>query len=374
MIEPVASWLTGEIFQPHGSSSAWAWAVPWMHVLADVLLAAAYFTISLVLWSIARQRKDLRLNGLIVWLCLFMSASGLLHVMSMWSLWRADDSLAGLVKLIAAAASAPAAMLLWRALPEVRALPSPRQLREVKERLARADGELEAFTTSVSHDLRSPLTTIAGQAGLLELALSKATDDQKRRLQRIQGSVREMSELIEALLALSRISRHTVHCESVDVTAVLESIVQDLHQRDPARCVEVRLQPHMSVHGDRRLIADLFQHLLDNAWKFTSKTPCAHIDIGQELHGPMSLLHVRDNGAGFDMAYRHKLFKPFQRLHGHAEFDGSGIGLATVARIVERHGGHIWAEGRPDGGAVFYFTLPATPVVEQRLAQNRSPA
>lgn len=127
----------------------------------------------------------------------------------------------------------------------------------------------------------------------------------------------------------------------------------------------------MSVHGDRRLIADLFVNLLGNAWKFTSRAADASIEVGQSQHGSMSTLFVRDNGAGFDMAYEQKLFQPFQRLHGAAEFEGSGIGLATVARIVDRHGGRIWAEGKVDNGAVFYFTLPTTPITEQFLLMHQ---
>ena len=127
----------------------------------------------------------------------------------------------------------------------------------------------------------------------------------------------------------------------------------------------------MAVHGDRRLIGDLFPNLLGNAWKFTSKTGQARIEIGQSSAGSMATLYMRDNGAGFDMAYEQKLFKPFQRLHGAADFDGSGVGLATVARIVDRHGGRIWAEGKPNAGAVFYFTLPTAP--DHRRIHGPSP-
>ena len=152
-----------------------------------------------------------------------------------------------------------------------------------------------------------------------------------------------MSELIDALLVLSRISRHTLHREIVDISAIAENVIAELRQNDPARQVQVKIQPGISVHGDRRLISDLVTNLLGNAWKFTSKTADSQIEMGVTAPGYMTTLHVRDNGAGFDMAYAQKLFKPFQRLHGPAEFSGSGIGLATVSRIVERHGGRIWA-------------------------------
>jgi light-regulated signal transduction histidine kinase (bacteriophytochrome) len=164
---------------------------------------------------------------------------------------------------------------------------------------------------------------------------------------------------------LSRISRHTLHREIVDVTALVETIVSDLKQRDPDRRVAISVQPNMTVHGDRRLVADLFVNLIMNAWKFTSKTANAAIEVGMVEAGPMATLFVRDNGAGFDMAYEKKLFKPFQRLHGNSEFEGTGIGLATVARIIDRHGGRIWAEAKPNAGAVFYFSLPSGPITDQ---------
>lgn len=366
------SWFSGEHFLPHGHCYMWTPGVLWMNVLADILIAMAYFAIAFVLIQVARRRRDLPFNWLLAAFGIFIVCCGLTHVMHVWNVWHTSYWLEGAVKVITAAASVPTALLLWRALPSILSVPSQRQLRDANESLARANRELEAFTASVSHDLRSPLTTIAGQAGLLELSLPNATEEQRRRLARIQGSVKQMSELIDALLALSRISRHTLHREIIDVTALAESIVQDLRQKDPARNVEVEIQPGMTVHGDRRLINDLFINLLANAWKFTARAANARIEVGQSQHGSMATLFVRDNGAGFDMAHEQKLFKPFQRLHGAAEFEGTGVGLATVARIIDRHGGRIWAEGKPGAGAVFYFTMPMTPITEQFLLMQRA--
>jgi light-regulated signal transduction histidine kinase (bacteriophytochrome) len=346
----------------------------WMHVTADILLAMACFTIPFVLVYVARRRRDLAFNGLLVAFGIFVVSCGLILVMDVWNVWHDDQWLEDIVKVIAAAALVPTAILLWRSLPQILSVPSQRQLRDANESLARANRELEAFTASVSHDLRSPLTTIAGQAGLLELSLPNASEEQRRRLTRIQGSVKQMSELIDALLVLSRISRHTLHREIIDVSALAESIVQDLRQKDPWRNVEVEIQPGMAVHGDRRLISDLFVNLLANAWKFTSRTENARIKVGQSQHGSMATLFVQDNGAGFDMAHEQKLFKPFQRLHSAAEFEGTGVGLATVARIIDRHGGRIWAEGKPNEGAVFYFTMPTSPITEQFLLMQRAMA
>jgi signal transduction histidine kinase len=368
------SWFSGEHFLPHGHCYMWTPGILWMHVISDILIAMAYFTIPFVLIYLARRRPDLPFNWLFVAFGIFIVSCGLTHVMDVWNVWHTNYWLEGVLKVVCAAASVPTAILLWRHLPLILSVPSQRQLRDANESLARANRELEAFTASVSHDLRSPLTTIAGQAGLLELSLPNASEEQRRRLTRIQSSVRQMSELIDALLVLSRISRHTLHREIIDVTALAESIFQDLRQRDPSRNVEVDIQPGMIVHGDRRLINDLFVNLLANAWKFTSRTEKARIEVGQSQHGSMATLFVRDNGAGFDMAHEQKLFKPFQRLHGAAEFEGTGVGLATVARIIDRHGGRIWAEAKPHEGAVFYFTMPTTPITEQFLLMQRAMA
>ncbi len=366
---------SSEQFTPIGTSYGWSPPLVWVSAVADIAIALACFATPFLLVYVAKRRKDLTLNWLAWTLGVGVVAAGLVHVLSAWNLWHTEHGLAVAAKALTALSLIPSTFLMWRYLPEILSLPSQRQLQIANESLARANRELEAFTASVSHDLRSPLTTIAGQAGLLELALGPtATDDQKRRLLRIQTSVRQMSELIDALLVLSRISRHTLRRELVDVTAVVESVVADLRQKHPERNVEVTIQPRMTVHGDRRLISDLITNIISNAWKFTSKLAKARIEVGQEVEGMMSTLYVRDNGAGFDMQYAPKLFKPFQRLHSPTDFEGSGVGLATVARIVDRHGGRIWAEAKPNEGAAFYFTLPTSPITDEFLVGARRTA
>jgi light-regulated signal transduction histidine kinase (bacteriophytochrome) len=262
-------------------------------------------------------------------------------------------------KSAAAATAIVAAVLLWRRMPDLLALPSREQFASSQAALQHANQELESFMSSVSHDLRSPLTTIAGQAGLLELSLgANANDDVKRRVHRIHHSVRHMSELIEALLTLSRISRQELRPEALDISALARTTFEELRRQDPQREVSITIQPDLRARGDRRLVTALLAHVLGNAWKFTSHTQSARIEVGESKDSAGTTLFVRDNGAGFDMAYESKLFKPFQRLHSPAEFDGAGIGLASAARIIERHGGKIWAQAQPNTGAVFFFTLP----------------
>jgi light-regulated signal transduction histidine kinase (bacteriophytochrome) len=298
---------------------------------------------------------------------------GVVHVLGIWNLWHTQHWLLAVAKNAAAALAIVAAVLLWRRMPQLLALPSREQLENSQAALQRANQELESFMSSVSHDLRSPLTTIAGQAGLLELSLgSHATDDLKRRVHRIHHSVRHMSELIEALLALSRISRQELRPEALDISALAQTTIDELRRQDPQREVSVTIQPHLNARGDRRLVTALLSHLLGNAWKFTSRTQAASIEIGAAKDGAEQAWFVRDNGAGFDMAYAAKLFKPFQRLHAPAEFTGAGIGLASAERIVERHGGRIWAQAQPNAGAVFFFTLQKPAVVEEPVAVARA--
>src|SRR5688572_11207260 len=373
MTELDTSWFSGGQFLPHGHCYMWSPGVLWMNVVADILIAMAYFTIPFALLYIARRRRDLPFDWLVVCFGVFIVACGLTHVMNVWTVWHAHYWAEGVVKLLAAAASVPTAILLWRFLPGILLLPSQRQLRDANESLARANRELEAFTASASHDLRSPLTTIAGQAGLLELSMPHASEEQRRRLSRIQGSVKQMSELIDALLVLSRISRHTLHREVVDASAIAETIISELHQNEPGREIDVIIQPSLQVHGDQRLIHDLLRNLIANAWKFTSKKQRARIEIGLAAPGTLATLFIRDNGAGFDLAHAKRLFKPFVRLHTAADYEGSGLGLATVARIVERHGGKIWAEATVNEGATFYFTLPTTPMTGEFVRQPKAP-
>jgi light-regulated signal transduction histidine kinase (bacteriophytochrome) len=362
-------------FMPHGHCYLWTPGVLWLHVLPDILIAMAYFAIPFVLFHLTRRRRDLPFHSLFVWFSVFIVACGATHVMDVWNVWHAEYWLEGIIKAITAAASVPTAIMLWRAMPAILALPTQSQLRDANDSLARANRELEAFSASVSHDLRSPLSTIAGQAGMLELSLDEhATDEQKRRVQRIQASVKKMSELIEALLALSRISRHTLQREEIDISELANDVVADLRQREPAREVKITIQSGMHAHGDRRLLSQMLFNLIDNAWKFTGKTHGASIEIGQRNEGGTTTLFVRDNGAGFDMTYVQKLFKPFQRLHGVSEFDGSGIGLATVQRIIERHGGRIWAEAQINQGASFYVSLPGIPAHQDPLRAAAAPA
>ena len=232
------------------------------------------------------------------------------------------------------------------------------KLAQANAELTIANNELESFSYSVSHDLRAPLRTIDGFShALLEDCADKLNEEDKSHLNRIRAATQRMGLLIDDLLNLSRISRTSMRVQSLDISALAHSIANDLQAAQPERQIELRIETGLEAMADRSLVRIALENLLGNAWKFTSKRPLAHIEFGQALAGGTLAFFVRDDGAGFDPAYADRLFGAFQRLHSMSEFPGTGVGLATVQRIVHRHRGRIWAESAIDRGATFYFTL-----------------
>ena len=234
--------------------------------------------------------------------------------------------------------------------------------RLVAERTAQyqaANQELEAFSYSVAHDLRAPLRGIAGFADvLLEDHQDQLDTEGRSHLQRINASATLMGQIIDALLSLSRVTRSELHPQRTDVSDVARSAAAMLAAAEPERKLDLIVSPGLSANVDRALARTLLDNLIGNAWKFTRKTPNPRVEVGATVAEGKATFFVRDNGAGFDMKYVAKLFAPFQRLHGASEFPGTGIGLATCRRIVERHRGRLWAEAEVGHGATFYFTLP----------------
>jgi len=222
-----------------------------------------------------------------------------------------------------------------------------------------ANRELEAFCYSIAHDLRAPLGAISGFSESLERTAGASLDERSLHyLSRIRRGVVHMSELADGLLALARLSRGSLRAEPVDLAAMARNAIALCREREPQRRVDVDIAASLPATGDPRLLAQVMENLLGNAWKFTGGAEHAWIEVGS-MAGPdeCATYYVRDNGAGFDMTYAAKLFEPFQRLHSQDEFEGTGIGLAIVHKVVTRHGGRIWAESVPHEGASFYFTL-----------------
>ncbi|MGH3188534.1 MAG: sensor histidine kinase [Streptosporangiaceae bacterium] len=247
-----------------------------------------------------------------------------------------------------------------RAEEQVRQLNAELEQR-VRDRTAELEAsarELDAFAYSVSHDLRAPLRSLHGFSEVLLADYADRLDDQGREyLQRIQANVTRMGRLIDDLLRLSRVTRTGLNRERVDIGAQATEIIDEFRGAEPGRCLQTVIADDLVTTGDPHLIRLALENLLANAWKFTGKREQGIIGVGAVRQSGSQIFFVRDNGAGFDMAYAGKLFNPFQRLHPASEFEGTGIGLAIVQRILSRHGGRIWAESEPGKGATFFFTF-----------------
>lgn len=237
-----------------------------------------------------------------------------------------------------------------------------RRLREHAAELEATNRELQAFTHSASHDLRAPLNAVLGFATLLhDKVEAQLAPQQQGWLQGIERSAQQMSELIDALMRLSSAGRQALHLERVDVASLVQTVVEEQRLAHAPRRVSVQLGALPEAIADALLLRQVFTNLLSNAFKYTRDAAAPLVEVVHERHGDDDAYGVRDNGAGFDMARAAHLFEPFQRLHRPSEFEGSGIGLSIVQRIVQRHGGRLWALAAPGQGAAFYFTLPASP-------------
>lgn len=232
------------------------------------------------------------------------------------------------------------------------------RIRRRTAELEESNEDLRDFAYSLAHDLRAPLASIDGFSAQLEEQLKDTLDGRcGHYLRRVRAGVRQMSDLTDGLLALSDIARTDLQHQEVNLSALAAEIVGRMRERDPQRNVVAEIEGTPPAKGDGRLLGNVMENLLGNAWKFSARKPVAHIRFYAQPEGSRWCYCVRDNGAGFDPAYISKLFTPFHRLHTAAEFQGTGIGLAVVRKIISRHGGRIWAESRPGEGAAFYFTL-----------------
>jgi light-regulated signal transduction histidine kinase (bacteriophytochrome) len=232
------------------------------------------------------------------------------------------------------------------------------RVRQRTMQLESSNLELEAFSYSVSHDLRAPLRHIGGYTSMiLQSGAAGLSETNLRNLNRVSDAVRQMGQIIEALLELTRVTHAEVHRAKVDLSALARDVMEELKEGLSGRAAQLEIAPGLTAHGDQRLLRVVLMNLLANAFKFTSKRANALIQFGRTDCETEPAFFVRDNGAGFDMAYADKLFGAFQRLHCRSDFEGTGIGLAMVRRIVHRHHGKTWAEGVKDKGATFYFTL-----------------
>lgn len=384
-------------FMPHGYCFLWNPLVLWLNVVSDGLIVISYYCIPLALVYLVRKRNDLPFNWIFWMFGLFIMGCGTTHLMEVWTVWHASYLLAGFIKAITASVSVLTAIMLVPLIPKAIALPSPEHLRRInqeletqnaerkrveeelreilaerertvrelaerQEQLEKANQEMMSFTYTVSHDLRAPLRHIAGFSGMLEEKFqSELPAEGRRYVQRIQQGAQNMGTLVDDLLKYTHIGRQPLHRRPASLTSIVEDIVARFTSQGGQGSVEWRLHSLPTVQCDADLIKAVFENLISNALKFSRDRRPAVIEVGSMTANGETVFHVRDNGIGFSMKYLNNVFGVFHRLHRTEEFEGTGIGLATVHRIIEKHGGRIWAEAEVDKGATFYFTLEGAP-------------
>jgi signal transduction histidine kinase len=330
------------------------------HVISDALIWLSYVVIAGTLVYLVHQlKKEMPFQWMFLAFGVFIIACGFTHFMEIVTLWKPVYWVSAYVKIVTAVASVTVAMALPTLIPKIREMAKTSlRSREVQDELAASNRELEAFSYSISHDLRAPLRAINGfTRAVLEDSAQQLDEQSKADLLRVGAAAKRMGELIDDLLKLSRTARSEMVRERVDLTCMAQEIAAQLKATGPERDTSFTIAPGLMTVGDRGLLQVALENLLGNAWKFTGKAANAKIELGVEQQDGHSTFFVRDNGAGFDMQYATKLFGPFQRMHDDNSFPGTGIGLATVQRIIRRHGGSIWAKAAVDQGATFYFAL-----------------
>ncbi len=360
-MDTFATWFKSGPFMPHGTCYLWTPGLVGLHAGSDSLIFLAYMVIPATVFYIVRRRHDLPFNWIFILFGIFIVACGFTHFMGAWNIWHADYWLSGVIKFITAVASWATAILLIRLVPDLLAIPARRDLEQAHAQLAQAYDELEQFAYAVSHDLRAPLRSVEGYGRALEDFMANDLDPKARHyLQRMRTASQRMSGLIDDLLELSRHGREHMTWQGLDVSEIAAQAAEDALAALPGREVTIDIQPGMRATGDPGLVRVVFDNLLRNALKFSSGRADARIEVGADTAGSETVFHVEDNGVGFDMRYADKLFAVFQRLHPTADFPGNGVGLATVQRIVHRHGGRIWARSEEGAGSTFFFTLDAS--------------
>lgn len=368
---------------PHGHCFLWTPDLLWLYVASDSVIAIAYYSIPLGLWYFAQRRQDLPFKWIFIMFGVFVLACGTTHILAIWNIWQPVYWLDAGIKAVTALVSIITAILLWPLIPKALAIPTQKQLQDANRALEQevvqrsqaetqlrssatkldsANKELEAFCYSVSHDLRAPLRHVDGFVGLLKKHGYSALDAKAQRyIDVIAESARKMSGLIDDLLAFSRMGRAELTRKPVNMEKMVRDVIQEVERGADGRTVNWHIGALPEPDADPAMLRLVLTNLLCNALKFTGKREEPKIEIGAMISAATeTVFYVRDNGAGFDMKYVDKLFGVFQRLHHAEDFEGTGIGLANVQRIIHRHGGRVWAEGKIDGGATFYFSLPTS--------------
>ncbi len=371
----IGTLLSPGFFMPHRHCYLDNPRMLWLQGLSDFLIGISYMGISGGLaYLVRRARKDIPFEWVFLAFGLFIFSCGWTHFMEVWTLWHPTYWLSGVIKAITALASVATAVGIFPLIPRVFGLIEAakaaerhrqeleiahREMAALNEKLAAANRELEAFSYSVSHDLRAPLRHMMGFAQMLDRSAGPTLDQRNRRyLGVIDDAAKRMEHLIDDLLTFSRIGRSAMEAADVNLGQQVEEARQVLAPMMEGRVIEWKIGTLPIVRADPNLMRSVVVNLLSNAIKYSKQRTPARIEIGSEQKQDELVVFVRDNGAGFDMRFVDKLFGVFQRLHRPEDFEGTGIGLANVRRIIQRHGGRTWAEGAVDQGATFYFSLP----------------
>jgi signal transduction histidine kinase len=364
--------FSNEGFMPHGHCYLWTPSLLWTMVTTDLLIGLAYVSISICLYILVRRIR-LPFSAMFLAFGAFIGACGATHFMEIYNLWYPNYWLAAFVKVVTALASVATAIILFPLFPKIVQFAATakvseerkrqlelinKQLEEKTEELVLVNRELEAFSYSVSHDLRTPLRGIDGFSAALAADYSSILDANAHEyIAFIRSGAQRMGQTIDDLLKLSQITRTTMQSSPTNLSKIAQETFQSLKDKNPKASIEFSAQENLSALGDPGLLRLVLENLISNAWKFSAKKPDAKIEFGATQDQEKTIFFVRDNGVGFDMKYASKLFGAFQRLHSVEEFPGTGIGLATSKRIIDRHGGKIWADSKPGSGTTFHFTL-----------------
>jgi chemotaxis family two-component system sensor kinase Cph1 len=370
--------------------TGWLPFTGWFMITADLMIFTAYTSIPLLLLYFINKKKDMAFPKIFWLFAAFIFACGVSHLLDAIMFWWPAYRLNALEKFITGLISWATVFTLIPIIPEALKLKSPLALeKEIEERkkietelrdlnlnleqmvtertqalnekawqLEAINKELEAFSYSVSHDLKAPLRKIEQFSDMILINQTEAAPPElKLYLERIAANATQMRELIEDMLRFSKVANAELHKEPINLTEMSQQILCDLQTQEPDRQAEWTIANDLQTEADPLLLKSVLENLLGNAWKYTSKEDLARIEIGFQNGNGTLTYYVKDNGVGFDMKNKERLFKPFQRLHLKADFPGTGIGLASVQRIINRHGGKIWAEATPGSGATFFFTL-----------------
>ncbi|MGO8916829.1 MAG: sensor histidine kinase [Stellaceae bacterium] len=351
---------------PHGFCLYWRPELLWLQVVPDFLIGLSYYSIPLALAYFVSKRRDVAFGWAFWMFAVFILACGTTHLFEIWTLWHPDYAVQGMIKAFTAVASVATAVVLWPLVPKALALPSLETLNrlneelsvQVRERDSAVEG-LEAFSYSVSHDLRTPLRAIDGFSRiLLDDYVDKLDDEGKRLLNVVRDNTNRMGQLIDDILKFSRIGRVGMTFSEIDMEKLAREVFEELQPSVAGGKLQLEICHLPRAKGNSALMRQVFVNLLSNAIKFSRSKETAMIKVGGSIEGDEAVYYVKDNGVGFDMQYAGKLFGVFQRLVEREEYSGSGIGLAIVKRIITHHGGRVWAEGKVKEGATFYFTIP----------------